>query len=243
MKKKLLALSLIVICLATAVGGSLAYYSARGTAHNIITSGNINIEVVEKQKNADGVLVDYPKEPITGVMPGASVSKLVSVKNTGSGDAWIRVSLGVKVELDPNATEKLPEGAQPDLTLFKLNTTTGKWAKDQDSQTWYYTEPVAPNQSTEALLESVSFEPRMGNAYQGCTVHVLVNAEAVQVRNNGADYTEATGWPGADTVLNTRPNLPEPNPNAPMPMPTPETEDENGNPDDTVSKDTPQAIS
>lgn len=200
MKRKMLALSLIVICLATSIGGSLAYYVSRDTAHNVITSGNVKIEVVEQQKQEDGTLVEYPKEPISGVVPGTSVSKLVKVENTGSGEAWIRVRVDLDVALNENAPEKLPAGEKPDLSLIQVNYNGGKWIQNpaEGSNVWYYKEKVAPGKSTDVLLDSVSFSMKMGNAYQGCTVNVKVNAEAVQAKNNDpGDVLKVAGWPTA----------------------------------------------
>lgn len=96
MKKKLLALAVAAISLSTAVGGSLAYFNYVDTAHNVITSGGIGIEIVEKTKNGDA-LVDFPEEGISGVMPGTSVAKIVTVENTGANDAWIRVLVNVAI--------------------------------------------------------------------------------------------------------------------------------------------------
>ena len=40
MKRKLLLLSVLAICVATLAAGTLAYFSADGTARNVITTGN-----------------------------------------------------------------------------------------------------------------------------------------------------------------------------------------------------------
>ena len=75
MKKKILLAAALAICFAVAASGTLAYFTSEDTAHNIITSGGVNIEVVEKTKGEDGVLVDFPKDGVKGVMPGTDVSK------------------------------------------------------------------------------------------------------------------------------------------------------------------------
>ena len=41
MKRKLLLLSVLAICVATLAAGTLAYFSADGTARNVITTGNV----------------------------------------------------------------------------------------------------------------------------------------------------------------------------------------------------------
>lgn len=47
MKRKLLLLSVLAICVATLAAGTLAYFSADGTARNVITTGNVSIAVEE----------------------------------------------------------------------------------------------------------------------------------------------------------------------------------------------------
>ena len=45
MKRKLLILSVLAICVAIVAAGTLAYFTAEDTAHNVITSGGVDIEL------------------------------------------------------------------------------------------------------------------------------------------------------------------------------------------------------
>ena len=75
-KRKLLLISLISIIFSISAMGSSAFFNAEDTAHNVITSGSVNISVVETM--LDGTeLKDFPAEGIRGVMPGSTVSKIV----------------------------------------------------------------------------------------------------------------------------------------------------------------------
>lgn len=204
MKKRVFAVAVVVLCLALAVGSTVAYFTDNQTAHNVISTGMVGIEVVEQQEQ-DGVLVDYPKEPITDVMPGSSVSKIVTVKNVGSDGAWIRISVEKSLTMAENAPEKLPEGEKPDLELLKLDCNTepqkdGYWILEDG---WfYYSRPLNPGESTAPLFRSVEFSADMSNAYQGCTAHILVNAQALQSRNNelteGGRLSQLPGWPASE---------------------------------------------
>ena len=49
-KKRLFSLAVIVICLSIAGAGTLAYFSDQTVAHNVITSGNIKIDLLEWQE-------------------------------------------------------------------------------------------------------------------------------------------------------------------------------------------------
>ena len=79
MKKKLLYIAAIVICLSIMASETFAYYTKKDTARNVITSGGVAIELVE-QRLVNGKPVAYPNEPIP-VMPTVEVSKIVSVKS------------------------------------------------------------------------------------------------------------------------------------------------------------------
>ena len=92
MKKKVLVLAALAIAIAIAATGTLAYFTATGTARNVITSGGISIAIEEKTQNGDA-LVDFPKEGLQGIMPGTTASKIVRIKNTGPNEAWIRVQI------------------------------------------------------------------------------------------------------------------------------------------------------
>ena len=191
MKRKILCLSVIAIMLAILAAGTIAYFTAEGRAHNVITTGSINITVVEQQKGEDNTTVEYPKVPITNVMPGAEISKIVTIRNDGKSTAWIRVNVGTEIEL-------VGEG-KADTSLVVLNFDDKNWT-EKDGY-YYYNKPVDPTESTTVLFDTVKFDPRMGNEYQNCTVNINIYAQAVQTANNNPEggVTEVKGWP-ADTT-------------------------------------------
>ena len=59
MKKKVLYIAIVVICLALITGGTYAYFTTSDTARNVITSGGIEVKVVEQQL-VNGTLQPYP---------------------------------------------------------------------------------------------------------------------------------------------------------------------------------------
>ena len=84
--KKTLAILLVVALIATvAIGGTLAYLTDQDAEVNVFTVGNVEIEVEENFNQGEEL------------MPGVSVTKEVSVKNTGDNDAWIWYSYAVPV--------------------------------------------------------------------------------------------------------------------------------------------------
>jgi len=181
MKRKLLALAVVTICLAIIASGTLAYFTAEETAHNVITSGNINIEIVETQRDVEtGTEIPYPDEPLGGIMPGQSVSKIVTVKNKEeSAKAWIRVMVNVTGQF-ADGTTIMPD--QLKVISFEPNETY--WGFDEEEGYFYHKAPVDSGKQTAPLFKEVKFAPEMGNEFQNCTVYIDVNAEAVQYDNN-----------------------------------------------------------
>ncbi len=209
-KDRLLIFGTVLLGVACVGTGTVAYFTAQGKAHNVITTGGIHIKLIE-QRDENGTLVDFPEEGIGGVMPGTSASKIVSVQNTGTNDAWIRVRVDWDLK-DPQGTS-LPDtlyaadGTEVDVISFTVN--AEHWLEGDDGY-YYYREPVPANEengggTTEILFDEVHFAKEMDNRYMNCTSNVIVEAQAVQVANNpipdGGDVTGIKGWPENTEVI------------------------------------------
>lgn len=189
MKRRIFILATLLVCLALAATGTLAYFNADAQVHHVITSGNIAIDLIEQKQLADGSLVPYT-DPVD-VMPGTDVSKIVTVQNTGVSDAWIRVAVDSAVMFQTPANTAPQEG---DIVL------------DFDTENWtlkdgyyYYTRPVTASSITAPLFTTVSFSPQMGNIYQDSKLDIIIQAQGVQAANNGSNVLEAAGWPSSNS--------------------------------------------
>ena len=114
-KRRIFVIALLVCCLAVMASGSVAYFTASETAHNVISSGSIAIDLQELTDQVDENGDPIPFEDATGVMPGTEVSKIVQVENTGDNAVWVRIAVEKAIDL------VLPEGAEPvepDLALI-----------------------------------------------------------------------------------------------------------------------------
>ena len=185
MKKwKIVALCTVLACLSIVASGTLAYFTAQETAHNVITSGGVDIQLNEFSERGNEELV--PWQDVDGVMPGAEISKIVTVKNTGASDAWVRI----KVE----KTVILASGDKGKPEVMELDIKKAFWT-EQDGY-YYYNDPLAPGETTPPLFTTVTLDAvKMDNEYQGSKAFIDVKADAVQVANNGASATVAAGWP------------------------------------------------
>ena len=186
MKKKILVLAVIAICLAGFATGTLAYFTYDDQVHNVITTDAVKIEVKEWQKTEEG-LVEYPHAPIP-VMPGTTVSKIPEIYNLGA-ESWIRARIDVEIRDVENNV--MPHTAEELANIITIAVDAEKWT-EKDGW-WYCDQPV--KDKTAPLFEQVVFNgPNMTNGYQNCTVTVTVSAQAVQTANNGRTVLEAKGW-------------------------------------------------
>ena len=185
MKKKILLFALIAICLSIAAYGTLAYFTHEDTATNVIVVGNVRIALHDWEMTVGGEKI--PFEGTMDVMPGVSVSKIVEVENVGRNAAWVRISVTKAFELAAGRQGDV------DVNLIKLDLNQEFWT-ELDGY-YYYNEALQPGQTTEPLFTQVSFDSSMGNLYQQSKASLTVQAQAVQVANNGATVLEAAGWP------------------------------------------------
>ena len=88
MKKRIVTIALVVALMATAIGGTLAYFTDTDSEKNTFTVGNVDIEVSETNK-INGV--EVTGNAFENVMPGTEITKKAVVTNNSSEDAYVRV--------------------------------------------------------------------------------------------------------------------------------------------------------
>ena len=189
MKKRLACCAMLCILLSLVVNSTLAYFTAEDTARNVITSGGIDVQVVEKQL-VGGALENYPDTPVS-IMPGSAVSKIVSVKNLDE-PAWVRMTYTVTIRDANGKTVGL--SAQQRDQIITIDTDPANWT--YKSGWWYCKKALATGEESKPLFTEVMFSgPEMGNTYQSCTILIDVVAQAVQKVHNGDSVLDAAGWP------------------------------------------------
>lgn len=153
MKKKVALTAAAVALVGTlAVGGTLAWFTDTEIATNVVTTGHVDISVMEK----DSAAGTYEEKNDSGLtlngkyVPNATVDKFVTVKNNNnSSKAWIRV----KIEMPDSMNDAVLKGKDD------------KWIKntyDSSDEYYYYTDAVDANQSTGELITGIQL-PNWGN--------------------------------------------------------------------------------
>lgn len=193
MKKKIFAICLVVALAATAIiGGTLAYFTDTDAATNTFTAGSVAIDLIEQERGENGLqgfTQDKTLMPIVGSAQGEKdqygqpvaknyVDKIVTIKNTGKSDAYIRAYFAIPSDLDDGE-----ETFNASMNVLHFNfgnkkagndftTTFGKEWLWQENGAWKYFEteidsvmynvyyadyatPVAPNATTEQFVSGV----------------------------------------------------------------------------------------
>ncbi|MBQ4332120.1 MAG: hypothetical protein IJC31_09805 [Spirochaetaceae bacterium] len=181
MKKKLIFFIIALLCTIFVGGGTYAYFTTNVVTHNVISSGKVDIELVELSSE-DGKAF----EDVSGVMPGQSHSKIVMAENVGESDAWIRFRLKKTITAADGKT-KLDE------SLVKPDVNSEGWT-EKDGW-YYYDKALKPGEKTAPFISAVGFDMSMSNEWKNAVISLDVYMQAVQVANNGSTVLEAQGWP------------------------------------------------
>ena len=198
MKKKILVLAALICGLAIISYGTYAFYQYSDTAHNIITTNGITVKVEEWMDDGNGELVEFPKDSIV-IMPGATVSKIVTVRNIDA-DAFLRCRYecyvvdknGDKMELTP---EQIREIMIIDENPISEEYPEGAYTKLDDGW-FYYNTALKKNEVTAPLFTKVYFPPEvLTNEFQNAKLIIDIEVGAVQVTNNADSVFDAEGWP------------------------------------------------
>lgn len=181
-KKRILAIAVIVMCLAILATGTSAYFIGEETSYNVITTGLLHMELVEETTGGK----PWPSTGIQNVVPATETDKVVYVVNRGSVPFFARIQMEQQITPAP--------GVEAELTFehISLDLNTDCWI--EQGGFYYYYRALQPGESSEPLFTKVIFAPEMGNEYMDATVEVAVQAQAVQSDNNGYDPLFALGW-------------------------------------------------
>lgn len=176
-KKPLIAL--LVVALIGIIGGTFAYFTDTTTFENIFKLGKYETTTTETFTS--------PKD----WTPGTTTPKTVTVQNTGNVDVAVRVSI------EQSWTKKDNGGNLPNLK-FKTDTKLADPAGTEDiahinfssgdnwqqsGNYWYYKTKLSAGDSTEAFIDSVTFNKDF-----------LVGKTCKTVKDGGAETPECTSY-------------------------------------------------
>lgn len=180
MKKKIIAVCLIVAMAAIAVvGGTLAWFTDTDDADNVFTVGNVDITLTEPNWEGSGA-EDAPE-----VYPGEPLAKDPTVTNDGANPCFVRVRV---------------DGLNC-LGNAGMITTRYKWADGYNTNQWVYHNGyyyymvndcgvMQPGTKSEPVFDQIVIPTGLtnGNAETEFNVHVI--AQAVQAQGAKASFSQ-----------------------------------------------------
>ena len=169
-KKKIISLCLVVCLLATAIGGTLAYFTDTEAVKNVMTMGNVDIEQIEQERSPAGGLQPYTQNQTLLPMGGYdweevtvngdsflvlasenALDKIVTVKNKGNSDAYVRTIVALEA---------------------------GK-SKDEAKSMWYNNLAVSDNSDgTQVIGEDNNLFVQIGDSWFAIVVYTYRDAIA-----------------------------------------------------------------
>ena len=176
MKKKILALALVVVLAVTAVtGATLAYFTDTDEATNTFTVGNVSIELTEPNWNVSG------SEDAPEVYPGEALAKDPTVKNDGANPCFVRIKV-----------EGLDCLGDAGMITYKTDYVADKlgnnWVKHTDGY-FYYNKVLAVGEKTDALFDQIVIPTGLTNGDGTTEYDIDVTAYAVQAQGAKPSFT------------------------------------------------------
>ena len=173
MKKKIVALCLIIALLAIAlIGGTMAYFTDTKAQDNVFTVGNVKIQLTEPNwVEADG----------TDTYPGQVLPKDPTVENIGRNPCFLRIQVtGLYCLVTDN------------MITYETNDVAGDLGADWVLHTdgyYYYSKVLAAGATTSPLFEQIRIPVSVTNGFEG-SYDVRITAQAVQAQGAKTDWAD-----------------------------------------------------
>lgn len=187
-KKKITWIAAASVLLMCCAAPTIAFLTKQTETDNVITFGNVRLQLHETTLNEDRQEVEFEEETQTDITHTDRLSRIVRVENIGSQPVYLRVALSMS-------------GIEEDGTTFKADDYVSYQLNEKDwiyDDGWYYYKTeLAPELTTEELMTEVIFNDinEITEKYPGSEFKLNIDAQGVQSKNNGEDVTKAQGWP------------------------------------------------
>lgn len=187
LNRKLVLVLALVLSVAMATGGTLAYLTDRDSAANVFTMGNVKIKLNEEFEQGAKLL------------PGQIVDKGPTIRNTGSEDAYVWMTVAYPKAFAGIADEYSTEDEPSYCETWQLH---GGWFSNENSnwtmldpvvnetegrivRTFLYNEPLTAGGSTDGslLFDQIGLCYHIDITPEGDMYHV-VNGNAVPLNWN-----------------------------------------------------------
>lgn len=182
MKKRFMAF-LVAGTVITGACGTYAAYVDTVKVNNKISTGIVDVNLDEFQREANGKLVAYENDKV--VLPGDKVSKVPRITNQGE-PCYIRAELTFdgEPELLTTLSDKNISGISED------------WVKIGDY--YYYTKVLGKKEQVD-IFDTFLIPASWTESYSDKNINLVVRTEAIQSANFTPDFSAMSPW-GNQTI-------------------------------------------
>lgn len=170
-----------ILCLAS-VGGVSAYLTDYEKVSNEFTVGNVDIELKEPE---------WKLEENKKIEPSKVIHKDPQITNTGTNDAFVYMEVSIpmaNVEAAAENGERLGKKVQ-ELFYFEAKDSWMQLSvqntESRRTYTYAYTKILKPQETSEALFDTVKFLNLIEGQLDGQTFEIPVRAYAIQTSYTG----------------------------------------------------------
>ena len=169
LNRKWILVIALVVSMATAISGTLAYLTSTATASNTFTVGNVSIKLQE---------LNWDTNNTPTLLPGVVIKKDPQIENTGSTEAWVWMKITVPTGLMPYIDWNTTDWTKTETPTSDNNIVVTMKRADKLS-VGGMTAPAFTKVELPSSLTSTSMPKSLGNG----TVDIVVTAYAIQDAN------------------------------------------------------------
>jgi len=188
MYKKVYIISLITLALCVGMIGITKAFIVRNTvANNIITFGNLKMQLLQTTINEFGNEEILDNNVSIDITNNEKLSRIIKIKNLGSQDFYARISLEI-IGIDNDNNEFYIND------FVKYNFNNDDWLYKEGW--YYYKKSIKPEEITSSVINGIAFDiNNITKKHSNCSFKLNIKTEAVQSKNNNEDVLNAVGWP------------------------------------------------
>ncbi len=179
MRRRNVTLLMLIVVLSLCMSLAAAAWSVSQSTENFLTMSSYRARIIEEYK-----VPEY-------VNPSETVTKKVNVKNEGSVDILVRVSVRKMFgRRQPDGSFLEDTSLDPEMIQIVFN---DQYWKSRADGWFYYTEILKAGEITaEPLMESYTLAAQTGNEYKGKDAQIIISMESVQAEGNGTELWGVT---------------------------------------------------
>lgn len=168
LNRKWIMVLALVMSMAMATTGTLAYLTDRDSEANVFTMGNVEIDLEEEFVQGSELI------------PGVKIEKEPTITNTGKNEAWVWATVAVPADLEDALDIGWPAVDDANWTKLEKVEQVDKDEVTYNVYTYLYKTALAKGDATTPIITSVTMKPEVDIDPDG-KLNLVVKGEAEEL--------------------------------------------------------------